>query len=329
MIALVAVGLVFGITLVLDGVSSSITNEVQRTVAEFHADSWLVPKGGSGPFTADHLAPQDAANSLGRTGSAAKAFPMFALTTTIKQSGRTVNVNIVGVSQPVPLSAGRWPRSDHEVVANDDLGVGIGQSITVSGRRFTVVGQTAHLRYFAGNSMLFMRLAAVQGLFVYGQPIASGFAVHGVLAGPPPKGLVVMTNAQVRQSLLNPVSDASSMITYMDVLLWIVAAGIIGTILYMTSLERLRDFAALKALGARTRQLVTGIGVQALVLSVASAAIAWVVAAVLGPFFPIPAEIPFRSYPLILVVAIIVGLLSSVAGVRKAIAIDPALAFGG
>jgi putative ABC transport system permease protein len=329
-VAVLAVGLVFGITLLLDGFNQSLSNEVRRTIAAFNADSWLVANGSSGPFTADHLVAQDAVASLRRPGSAGAVSGLLALTTTIKKSsGEQIDVNIVGVSQPVRLSAGRWPASDHELVANDDLGIGIGKSVTLSAKKFTVVGHTAHLRYFVGTNAVFMRLINTQKLFVFGQRVVTAFVVQGALAGPLPKGLATMTNADVTESLRRPVKVAASTIAYLDILLWIVAAGIIGTILYMTSLERLRDFAALKAIGARSSQVVLGIGAQAVALSFASAMVAWLVSKALAPVFPIIVEIPFRSYPLTLAVALAVGLLGSIAGVRRAMAIDPALAFGG
>jgi putative ABC transport system permease protein len=329
-VAVVAVGLVFGITLLLDGFNHAINSEVDRTIAAFRADSWLVPGGSSGPFTADHLAAEDSAAALAHSDPSLRLAGVLALTTEMdKGRGGLVSVNVVGVSQPVRLSAGRWPQTSGELVANDDLSVGIGKTVTISQQRFSVVGKTAHLRYFVGTNVVFIRLRDAQQLFVFGQHVVSGFAVHGAITGAPPKGLVVMTNAQVITSLRRPVKVAASTIAYLDILLWIVAAGIIGTILYMTSLERLRDFAALKAIGARSNQVVVGIAAQALTLAAASAIVAWFASKLLAPVFPIPVEIPFRSYPLTLAVAIVVGLLGSIAGVRRAVAIDPALAFGG
>jgi putative ABC transport system permease protein len=326
-VAILAVGLVFGITLLLDGFNQSLGNEVRRTVAAFNADSWLVANGSSGPFTSDHLVAQDAVPP--RPGSSNNVSGLLTLTTTItKPSREQVEVNVIGVSEPVRLSRGRWPATAHELVVNDDLGIGIGKTVTLSDQPFTVVGQTAHLRYFVGTNAVFMRLRDTQKVFVFGQRLVSAFVVKGAL-GPTPKGFTTMTNAEVVASLRRPVKVAASTIAYLDLLLWFVAAGIIGTILYMTSLERLRDFAALKAIGARSSQVVIGIAAQALALSFASAFVAWIVAKVLTPVFPIIVEIPARSYPLTLAVAIVVGLLGSIAGVRRAIAIDPALAFGG
>jgi putative ABC transport system permease protein len=292
-VAVLAVGLVFGITLLLDGFNNAINSEVERTIAAFRADSWLVPSGSSGPFTADHLAAEDSETALVHSAPSVRLVGVFALTTELdKGRGGFVGVNVVGVSQPVALRSGRWPRTSRELVANDDLSVGIGRSVTISRRQFTVVGETAHLRYFVGTNVVFMRLVDAQQLFVFGQHVVSGFAVYGAIPGALPKGLVVMTNAQVITSLRRPVKVAASTIAYLDILLWIVAAGIIGTILYMTSLERLRDFAALKAIGARSNQVVIGIAAQALTLAAASAVVAWLAAKVLAPVFPIPVEIP-------------------------------------
>jgi putative ABC transport system permease protein len=42
-----------------------------------------------------------------------------------------------------------------------------------------------------------------------------------------------------------------------------------------------------------------------------------------------PAEISRSAYTLLPIVAVIVGLLASLAGLRRAVGVDPALAFGG
>lgn len=329
-VAVIAVGLVFGITLLLDGFTASLHNEIDRTVAAFNGDAWAVGSGSSGPFTPDHLFAESASAPLLKDPGVKSIAPILALGSTIdtKKTG-IIDVNVIGTADPVALASGHWPASAHQLVANDDLGLGIGSTVTISKERFTVVGTTRHLRYFAGTNILFLRLVDAQRVFVFGQKLATGFVVHGSLPSRLPKGLSSMTNAQVAASLRRPVKVASSTIGLLDILLWLVAAGIIGTILYMTALERLRDFAALKAIGARNHQLFTGIAAQALVLSISAGLVAVIASRLLKPFFEINIEIPFRSYPLTIGVAIAVGLLGSIAGVSKAMAIDPALAFGG
>jgi putative ABC transport system permease protein len=49
----------------------------------------------------------------------------------------------------------------------------------------------------------------------------------------------------------------------------------------------------------------------------------------LGPLFPIPVVVPTSAFVLLPVIAVVIGLLASVAGMRRAVTVDPALAFGG
>ena len=43
------------------------------------------------------------------------------------------------------------------------------------------------------------------------------------------------------------------------VLLWIVAALIVGSVIYLSALERTRDFAVFKAVGVSTRSVIAGL----------------------------------------------------------------------
>ena len=50
-IAVLATSLVFGMTLLMTGFSTSLHNEGRRIVAALGADGWLVAAGAPGPFT--------------------------------------------------------------------------------------------------------------------------------------------------------------------------------------------------------------------------------------------------------------------------------------
>ena len=49
----------------------------------------------------------------------------------------------------------------------------------------------------------------------------------------------------------------------------------------------------------------------------------------LGPLFPIRVVVPISAFVLLPVIAVLIGLLASVAGMRRVMTVDPALAFGG
>ena len=52
LIAVLATSVVFAMTVLMSGMSNGLDAEVDRIVASFHADSWVVARGASGPFTA-------------------------------------------------------------------------------------------------------------------------------------------------------------------------------------------------------------------------------------------------------------------------------------
>jgi putative ABC transport system permease protein len=129
--------------------------------------------------------------------------------------------------------------------------------------------------------------------------------------------------------MLRPLRVAWSSITIVAGLLWIVAVLIVGSVVYLSALERLRDFAVFKAIGVPTRSILSGLALQAVIVAVLAAALGVVLALMLGPAFPMLVVIPTVAYLALPVVAIAIGLLASVAGLRRAVAVDPALAFGG
>jgi ABC-type bacteriocin/lantibiotic exporter with double-glycine peptidase domain len=89
-----------------------------------------------------------------------------------------------------------------------------------------------------------------------------------------PDGLQAMSGPQVRTDLERPLASSTQTIGLLDALLLVVAAGIIGSILYLSALERVRDFAVLKATGASNRALLAGLALQALLLAAAAALMA-------------------------------------------------------
>ena len=65
-----------------------------------------------------------------------------------------------------------------------------------------------------------------------------------------PTGLAVFTNAQIEQASLDQMATAVSSINNSKLFMWAIAAVIVASLVYVTALERTRDFAVLKALGA-------------------------------------------------------------------------------
>jgi putative ABC transport system permease protein len=330
-IAVLATSLVFGMTLLMTGFSGSLHNEGPRIVAAVGADAWLVAGGAPGPFTTSTPVRDAEAQRVAAAPGVVRADPLVILHSTIRRP--TVrDVNVIGVrpgglGSPA-LAEGRAVTGPGEVVADTALGLRPGDRIELSGRQLQVVGLADRVTWFFGTPTVFLALQDAQAVAFDHQPLAMAIVTEGV-PRPAPAGLEVLSNEQATVDLERPLVRGTQSIDLINVLLWLVAAGIIGSIVYLSALERLREFAVLKATGASNRSLLAGLALQAVVLSATAAVLAVGIARLLAPLFPFAVEIPPLAFPRLVVLAMLVGLVASVAGLRRAVSVQPALAFGG
>jgi putative ABC transport system permease protein len=328
LVAAVGASVVFALTLLLAGFVSAFGNEAGRTVSAFHADSWIVHLGESGPFTSSApLAPGDVA-----TVASPSAMPVAVLPATLHH-GRDTQVTLIGVvpgGWSVPsVVKGRPLQATGDVVVDRRAKVGVGKTVVVAGRQFQVVGQTSGLTTRGGIPSIYMPLADAQQVGFAGQPLASAVVTRGPPAAALPAGLQVLSNKQVKADLLGPLKDAMRTIRFLGVLLWLVAALIFGSILYLTAVERVRDFAVFKATGTTNRVLVGELAIEATVVALIASALGTVLGIFLAPALPIRAEVPGLAYAAVPLIALLAAVPATIIGVRRALTVDPAAAFAG
>jgi putative ABC transport system permease protein len=329
LIAAIGAALVFSITLVLAGVSHGFDVETNRTMDKFGADGWIVGTGASGPFIGQEpiLATTVAAAAKQAGVTAANPFIFSRKTMGL---GTPQEVNLFGTAASGPgvptVDKGRVPTGADEIAISSKLDHKVGDTVYVSRKPFHVVGTINNWTVIAGVPSVLVTTAAAQKLTFLGQPIISGVAVKGTPATAPP-GTRFMTNEVARGDLLRAVKNARAGIDLVGLLLWIVAGTIIGSVIYLSALERMHDFAVYKATGTASHVVLIDLVTQAVILAVISAVIGVIVAKIVGPFFPIPVVIPLRSLILLPLIAVAVGLLASLAGLRRAVTVSPAVAF--
>ncbi len=324
-IAMAGVALVFAMGLIMTGLDESFSLEVDRTLDAVGAQVWAVSDQASGPFTS-FLPMIDTAG--GPDGA-----PMLVLRQTIADGDKVLDLVVLGVvpgrlGSPTDVDGAPLAQPGQVVVDDGLEGAGIGDTLNIGGRSVQVVGTVSGQRLLAGLPMAYITLSDAQAISTQGQPAATAFLYSQPAIDPPP-GLKVMTNAQVKSDVLRPLKDARSSISLVRYLLWTVAATIIGSVLYLQAMERTRDFAVFKATGTSTAAIGVGLALQAVVLSLAAAALAAILALILAPMFPMHVEIPGSAFMLLPVVTVVVGLLASLIALRKTATVEPALAFGG
>ena len=159
-----------------------------------------------------------------------------------------------------------------------------------------------------------------------GRPLANALVVSGALREPIP-GLDAMTSRQVRDDLRRPLSVATSAIGLVALLLWLVAAGIVAMMAYLSGLDRYRDFAVFKALGATTRRLLLGVALQGAIVGLLASSAAVILAFALAPLFPVDIDLTASDAVDLVALALLVGLLAGLLSVRGPVMVDPAEAF--
>ena len=329
-IAVAVTSLVFGIALAIDGMRRSVESETPAIVSLFGADEWIVARGAAGPFTTTRPVDAQLATAVADSPGVRRADPVV-LSRTVIGGGSTKDANLVGhevggAGSP-PVSEGRDVQRAGEVVLSAGTSASVGDSVVVGGEKFLLVGKTDEGRYAFGVPTAFVALEDAQRMVFKGAPLAMALAVRGRAAAPP--GTKIVTNAQVRTDLDRPMKGGLQAISITAILMWLIAAGIIGLIVYLSAIERGRDFAIFKATGAPNRLVVGGLVLQAVFVALAAAIVGLAVSRLVAKGMPVQTSLSAAAVLQLLVIAVVVGVLASLAAVRRAITTDPATAFGG
>lgn len=330
-VAIAGTALVLGITLVLSGMTASFDNEARRSVESFSGEAWVVPAGATGAFLSSGTLSATVADEV-TAATGLPAAPVALLFGKLQGDGSPKQVNVQGVPPGSfavpPVSDGRPVARDGEVVVDRLLSISVGETVVLDDRQLLVVGRTKGLSFRAGIPSVHITLSEAQEVGFGGADLASAIVSAGPLASPP-AGTSALTPEQVRKDLLEPMKEPKKTIGTMQWLLWVVATMIVGSVVYLSALDRVRDFAVFKAMGAADRSVLIGLLAQSLLLCVIAYTIGIAISVVIAPMMPMQSEIPIYAYYGLAAIAGVVAVVSSVAGARRALAVDPALAFGG
>ncbi|CAN5460250.1 ABC transporter permease [soil metagenome] len=327
-VVILLAAVVFSMLFVMTGLVEQFQREPHLTTDGFGASGWVVADGVSGPFTSGSALSVSAAADI----DADTVAPAVVARSSIRRDGAPEAVILVGhgvgeLGSPA-VDDGRAASASGELVVDRTLEADLGDRIEVVGRSFEVVGISDDTTVLAGVPLVFMVLADAQQLAFQTEAVVSLVLVDGEVRSTPP-GTTVMTSDAVAQNALEPLEGAVASVDLVRVLLWFVAAVLIGAVVYLSALDRIRDFAVLKAIGASNGGLMAGLAIQAVLVALCSVAVASVIQLFLAPMFPLKVTVPARAFLQIPVIAVVLALVGGAAGMRKVAASDPALAFAG
>lgn len=328
----VGMALVLAVTLLLAAFSEGFGLRSERLVDVFDADRYLVTTGSSGPLTATSPMPVEFGNDV-ESASDVATRALFLAPNAILADGEPQSVVVVGsegdepglrITEGSPITGPGQALADEEI-----LGLSMGDEFNLAGETFVVVGRTEHATWDIATAAVFIERQNALDLLAGGQDVATAFAIDGDGPLPAlPTGVEIQDRQQAFDDVLHRTAAAKRSIDSFTFTLWALAIVIVGAVLYLAALERVRDFAIFKATGASNIDLVFGLGLQAAFVGGIAGVISIGFAHLMKPIYPGLLSLPFRIAWTVIPVAIVIAILSSVVGVRRAIKVDPSQAFG-
>ncbi len=358
----VGLGLLLGVVLSMIGIYRGMVDDALVLARTPEADIWVVESGTRGPFAEASRIPGNTRESVARIAGVTAAGSITYQAAETERAGRTLRLYVVGHEPGRPggprnLVAGRpITHSHYELLADVRSGFVLGDRVRLGRDDFSVVGLTHGQVNNAGDPVVYMTLSDAQRLQFELEPAAarreavrrpgSGDTdvINAVVARVAAtasadaiaaslqrwKHLTAMTQAEQENLLLSSVvARARKQIGLFTMILLTVSAVIIALIIYTMTLDKLREIATLKLIGAPDRTIIGMIVTQALAMGGIGFLSGAAMIVMVKDHFPRRVLLQPDDGLLLGLVVMLVCLLASGLGVRLALRIDAAQALGG
>lgn len=355
-------GLLMTVVLAMIGIYNGLVSEALAVVKAPAADVWVVEAGTKGPFAEASSIPADTRDAVARLPGVAEAGAINYQTVEAPFQGRTLRLYVIGYETgrpggPPAVVAGRGIGTSHfEVVADRKTGLVPGDTIRLGRERFTVVGLVEGAMNSGGDPVVYMTLADAMALQTELAPpdqrvqAARGGAavktasVAAVIVRVIPGADVELLTATLRQwkhlaalsqaeqeeiLLVSVVDKARRQIGLFLGILLTVSAVVIALIIYTMTMEKLKQIATLKLIGAPDRTIIALIVQQALILGGTGWGIGLGLILLVKDAFPRRVVLEPFNVAVLAGIIVVVCLAASGLGVRAAMKVDPATALGG
>lgn len=356
--------LLLGVVLSMIGIYRGLVDDALALVKAPVVDIWIVESGTRGPFAESSSIPGDAREAIARlSGISATGSVTYQSIETLRGSEK-LRLYVVGyepgrLGGPNKIVEGRFiTRSHYEIVADKRTKLTIGERLKIGNNYFTVVGLTNGQVSSGGDPVIYMSLPDSQELqFELAPPAARReFSrgnqqnttdmdkVNAVIARIVPKASIEKLietitrwkhfSATTQQSqenilILSVVEKARKQIGLFTAILLLVSAVIISLIVYTMTMDKIREIATLKLIGAPDKTIISLIVQQALAMGFIGFALGAALIISIKDYFPRRVILQPEDGLLLAVAVIAVCILSSGLGVRLALRVDPATALGG
>ena len=228
-----------------------------------------------------------------------------------------------------------------EVVADEWLGLEIGETLELSGKELRVVGKTRNRVFVLDEPMIFMDIRTAQSTILSNviyvntvlAKVAEGYSavqLSNDIKQHSPVAVDVHTGDQIVKIILaNYVDEPMKIVQFLRALLWFAAVLIIAMITYVTTMEKSREIGVLKAIGAPNKYVVSLILKQVVTMTFAGVVLGIILAFLATWFSPIIIIVSVSEAILVAIITIVICSYGGYVAANRAAAVDPMIAFRG
>jgi len=354
--------LLMAVVLSMIGIYNGLVVDALTIARASDVDLWVVESGTRGPFAEASRVPGGTREAVARLHGVDDAGSITFQSAEATFAGEKLRLYVIGFEPgrpgtPRDLVAGRpIAQSHYEIIADERSGLRLDDYLRLGRNAFRVVGLVRNHVNSGGDPAVYITLRDAQTLqFELAPPaarvqIARGAAlqsqdtVNAVIArldanADPEsvaatarrwKHLAAMTQgAQETILTQSVVNRARRQIGLFMAILLAVSAVVIALIIYTMTMEKLKQIATLKLIGAPDRTVVGLIVQQALALGSVGWAFGLVLVLLIKDYFPRRVVLEPQDALLLGAIIFVVCIVASGLGVRAALKVDPATAIGG
>ncbi|TWT79852.1 hypothetical protein CA13_12590 [Planctomycetes bacterium CA13] len=165
----VGVGMLLMIVMGMGGIYRGIVEDATLLVDNVGSDLWLVQRNTRGPFAEISRVPSNLVHRAYAVPGVVSAREFVYHTIQREQDGKPLRIAVLGLSWPIdkgqwiPLTGGRSLGQNHfEMVADQSLGLALGETIDLGKESYTIVGTTKSMLSAGGDGIAFVTVTDAQ-----------------------------------------------------------------------------------------------------------------------------------------------------------------------
>lgn len=359
-VILTALGITVLISLILllGGIMNGMRIQARQYIESTGADVWISAEGSGGAFIGFSMVVEEYMAFLnsaqGLTPDSASPLVFAQARPTVR--GKSTKAIVVGyklgkLGGPKHAIEGRMFTASnfedyrpedpvpYEVVIDEKMGLEIGEQITLGNEKVRVVGKAESRMFVLDTPLLFMDVRIAQKILFGNTPhvnmmiAKSGVSQQPLQVATGLDGLETIEARTLKQTLDDIIAyyvdEPMKAVQFLRVMLWLAAGILVGMITYVTMLEKTQEIGVLKAVGASDYYVMGLLLKQVVLISAVGVLLGLILSYLFAVAAPIFVAINFVESIIVACISFIVCCGSGYLAARKAIEVDPMIAFRG